>query len=397
MKRISLKFNHLKMIIICLTAFVLLPIYTFAKETVVFESQNFISTQKTQMDQSIDPDDYEEDDSFSQANVVQLIDPSVVELLDPSVVELIDFSPQNHNFHDAGDQDWVKFYGIKDEPYEVKVSNVGANCDVVINIYDSDGTALLRDMNWGFEGEDELLTWRCPKNGIYYVMIQHFGSSVVGFGENATYDLVVYRPIGTIPGFIVGTVTDTSTGTAISGAVIVTDGGGSAISLPNGSYLMIERAGTYTMTVIVSNVAVTSYAGIVVDEGGITTKDIELQNSTEFESATYFPHIASDNSWETEICIINTGFQQNLSGELTAYNNSGQEIDSKPVFLGPKARREIIVGYEFFNASHIEYIVFESDSENVRGYTKFYIDGKYRVAIPAASEFVIVYHNNRSL
>ena len=31
------------------------------------------------------------------------------------------------------------------------------------------------------------------------------------------------------------------------------------------------------------------------------------------------------------------------------------------------------------------YIVFSSDSQNAIGYLKFYIDGRYRVAIPAAS------------
>ena len=92
------------------------------------------------------------------------------------------------------------------------MSNVGSNCDVVVNVFDTDGTTLLKDANWGFEGEGELLTWTCPQDGIYYVMIQHFGAAVVGFGENANYDLAVYRPIGTIFGFIVGTVKGKSIG-----------------------------------------------------------------------------------------------------------------------------------------------------------------------------------------
>jgi hypothetical protein len=99
----------------------------------------------------------------------------------------------------------------------------------------------------------------------------------------------------------------------------------------------------------------------------------------------YFSHIASDSVWGTEICLVNTSSQENLSGKLKAYSNSGQEVDSKSVSLMPKGRRSIVVSNEFSSASNIGYIVFESDSQSVRGYLKFYIEGKYRVAIPAAS------------
>ena len=156
--------------------------------------------------QVIVPDMYEEDDTFGQANVV----------------ELIDSPPQKHTFHDQGDQDWVKFYGIEGEPYEIKISNVGTNCDVVSSIYDTDGTTLLTQMNWGFEGEDEFLTWTCPQNGIYYVMIKHFGSTVAGFGENAAYDLAVYRSIGVLQTLVRGIITDDNTGIPIGNALIVT-------------------------------------------------------------------------------------------------------------------------------------------------------------------------------
>ncbi|MBN1415805.1 MAG: Ig-like domain-containing protein, partial [Bacteroidales bacterium] len=48
--------------------------------------------------------------------------------------------------------------------------------------------------------------------------------------------------------------------------------------------------------------------------------------------------------------------------------------------------REITVGDEFTDPASIGYIIFESDSDKVIGYTKFYTAGKYRVAIPAVSE-----------
>ena len=96
----------------------------------------------------------------------------------------------------------------------------------------------------------------------------------------------------------------------------------------------------------------------------------------------YFPHVASGPIWETEICIINTNAESSLSGELKAYDNSGQEVSSTPISLRPNARREITIGDELPNPSGIGYMVLESDSDNVCGYTKFFTEGKYRAAVP---------------
>jgi len=54
--------------------------------------------------------------------------------------------------------------------------------------------------------------------------------------------------------------------------------------------------------------------------------------------------------------------------------------------LPPHGRREITVGDEFVGPADIGYIIFESDADTVSGYTKFYIEGQYRVAVPAVSE-----------
>jgi hypothetical protein len=126
---------------------------------------------------------------------------------------------------------------------------------------------------------------------------------------------------------------------------------------------------------------------------GVTGKDniygsglLNLPVIQSFENFIYFPHIASDGTWETEIGIINTSDDQSLSGSFKAYNNSGQRVAAINVSLTPKARIEMIVGDEFTNPGDIGYIIFESDSDSVRGYLKFYVNGKYRVAIPAASD-----------
>ena len=102
---------------------------------------------------------------------------------------------------------------------------------------------------------------------------------------------------------------------------------------------------------------------------------------------TYFPHIASNGVWETEIALINTSSEQNLSGFLKAYNNDGEEIsESRKIELGPMERLQITVGSDFSDADKIGYIVLESYTVSPAGYTKFYIEGKYRVAVPAVTD-----------
>jgi hypothetical protein len=96
----------------------------------------------------------------------------------------------------------------------------------------------------------------------------------------------------------------------------------------------------------------------------------------------YYPHVASNAKWETEICVINKGNVE-LSGTMSLYDSKGALLSDKGITLGSHARNELLVGKEFLDAEAIRYIIFTSDSPNVCGYTKFYHEGLYRVAVPA--------------
>ncbi|MEA1921383.1 MAG: S8 family serine peptidase [Pseudomonadota bacterium] len=102
----------------------------------------------------------------------------------------------------------------------------------------------------------------------------------------------------------------------------------------------------------------------------------------------YYPHVATVNNWETEICIINTSTGSTISGEFKAYADDGTLVTTlKNVTLSPGARYEVKVGSTFVNPDQIGYIIFEGNSSGtVVGYTKFYCEGIYRVAIPAIRE-----------
>jgi sugar lactone lactonase YvrE len=267
-------------------------------------------------------DSYEEDDSFDQAHVIEL-----------------NLAAQSHNFHDAGDQDWVKFYGISREIYEIKTSNLGIRCDTVIELYDTDGTTLLiGPWNWGFEGEDELMNWVCPADGVYYVRVYHYGEEV--FGEDTEYDLQVYRPVGPDwKWFIGGMVANAHSGQPIAGAIITTSVYGSAISLADGSYLMLHPAGTFTFTVSATGYESITSTGVLIPEDNIDTLDFGMVSI----ATLYFPHIDTNSPWGTEIALINTSATQIVSGTLRAYSNTGQLIDTMGITLDPHGRRQITI------------------------------------------------------
>ncbi len=102
---------------------------------------------------------------------------------------------------------------------------------------------------------------------------------------------------------------------------------------------------------------------------------------------TYFPHVASHDAWETEIAAINKSPDQVAQGVFVPYGEDGDPIgDPLEADLCPGCRRQIDVGQEFERPEDIRYIVLESEGGEIEGYTKFFIPGKYRVAVPATDE-----------
>jgi hypothetical protein len=100
----------------------------------------------------------------------------------------------------------------------------------------------------------------------------------------------------------------------------------------------------------------------------------------------YFPHIDTNSPWGTEIAIINVSPAQALTGTLNAYSNTGQLIDTIGIALDPHGRRQITIADELANHTNIGYLIFETGVDTVQGYTKFYVSGQYRVAVPAVRE-----------
>ena len=100
----------------------------------------------------------------------------------------------------------------------------------------------------------------------------------------------------------------------------------------------------------------------------------------------YYPHVVTTGGWETEICIINGSSEEALTGTLKGYNDAGVSvIDDLSVNLKAFGRRQIVVSQEYSDSDDIGYMIFETTFGSATGYTKFWIDGNYRVAVPAVS------------
>ncbi len=103
----------------------------------------------------------------------------------------------------------------------------------------------------------------------------------------------------------------------------------------------------------------------------------------------YYPHIACDDGWETEICLINNSDNTTLYGTFQAHNDRGELLsNSSRMSLAPHGRIELHVNQDFDQATEIGYIIFTAETdtaEDIAGYTKFYIDGRYRVAVPVVT------------
>ncbi|MDM8521765.1 carboxypeptidase-like regulatory domain-containing protein [Desulfococcaceae bacterium HSG8] len=208
----------------------------------------------------LNADDYEEDDRFSQADTV-----------------IINESPGHHNFHDAGDEDWVKFYGIAGETYYIRVNNRTHTCDTVIEIYDTDGTTLLiATENKDTAGKEEVLDWESPRDGVFYVRLRNLNPDF--FGAYISYDLEVYKKTGDFWGDLVGAITDAHTGEPIREAVVKTDDGFSNFGYPDGTYWIYKKPGHFTVGVEAPGYE-SSTRYVSMDDGEVITEDFELEPS----------------------------------------------------------------------------------------------------------------------
>lgn len=97
---------------------------------------------------------------------------------------------QAHNFHTAGDADWLKFMATAGVTYTLRTNNSGGHADTVISLYGSNGTTWLAGNdddpdNW----PASRLEWGATSDGVYYVKVEHWDA--YAYGCTTTYDVSI--------------------------------------------------------------------------------------------------------------------------------------------------------------------------------------------------------------
>jgi len=163
-------------------------------------------------------------------------------------------TPQHHNFHDASDEDWLMFYGIKNKDYQIDVNMINpfSKCKAVVSLYDSDGITCLKMVKKGLMGlfGNKQLTWSCDSDGIYYIRISNYDPTI--FGETSVYSVtVVYPTAYEYPGILEGTIKDNDKNPIKNAYIKTKNNEYSAMSEEDGKFIIIFKGdfATYTLTI----------------------------------------------------------------------------------------------------------------------------------------------------
>ena len=97
-----------------------------------------------------------------------------------------DGTPQTHDFHDQGDDDWVRFETQANKSYLITVDNVGPRVNAVLMLHNQCDQAPLASEGNAF-GPTVQLEWNCTVAGWYYLRVLQSNPAIYGAGTN--YDL----------------------------------------------------------------------------------------------------------------------------------------------------------------------------------------------------------------
>jgi len=161
-------------------------------------------------------------------------------------IDINKFDCQHHNFHDKGDCDWVKFYGIEGKHYTIQVSNQEAKSNIQLELWASNDTNI--DIKHPSEIiKEKSIFFYCEKKGIYFVKTKNKDINI--FGKNTGYDLKVFIPEGgNFTSMITGLITDACSGIPIVNACANVNFKNSFISNTKGAYVLRhDETGIHTV------------------------------------------------------------------------------------------------------------------------------------------------------
>ncbi|MDA3787012.1 MAG: carboxypeptidase-like regulatory domain-containing protein, partial [Desulfobacula sp.] len=164
-----------------------------------------------------------------------------------SIFYLFSTISQAHNFHDQGDEDWIKFYTKEDfNAVEIKTYEPEENCETVITLFDIDKKTQLKERRSTLSNGVTLMSFRPENDGTYYIRITNKDSSK--HGDNTGYRLAIYLPIAPFSGTVDGIVSDSSTGSPLEGVkILIENNYALATTESDGFYFLQCPAGEFTL------------------------------------------------------------------------------------------------------------------------------------------------------
>ena len=161
---------------------------------------NLSSPEKISVCQSVGPDIYEPDDSRNQADFIGTNENTL----------------QHRSLHTAKDEDWISFYGLAEENYELWFSNTEE--DLYVELYDNHGESLnSRKIPSNPNPDAGIWSWKCEHEGAYYIRIIH--AATESFDNCTSYHLEFTQPTAFLEGLTV-TVTDAVSGEPVEAAEV---------------------------------------------------------------------------------------------------------------------------------------------------------------------------------
>jgi len=185
-------------------------------------------------------DIYEPDDKLEQAHVMIVGDNK----------------RQQHTLHSRTDEDWFKFYAKANLRYDIRANPVGADIDIALELYDSEGNRIFTEpKDEGIEGEEELFSsWQAPSEGFYYVKVSDVAPSSESCRLKIQYELRISGLAPVFDGAIKGVVTDAISGQALANAIVYSGCNKNypVPSFQDGSYHLTSEAGVCELTATVN-------------------------------------------------------------------------------------------------------------------------------------------------
>ncbi len=110
---------------------------------------------------------------------------------------------QNHNFHDNGDSDWIRYYSTPAQ-ISIRTTNLGPNADTCMRLYRSNSTAtgtsggIIASNCDGGPGQSSVINFTQNDEWVYYIRVYSQNSNVSGQGTNYTFSLTA-TPLSSTP------------------------------------------------------------------------------------------------------------------------------------------------------------------------------------------------------